>query len=134
MSDEKIDHAALVGDVEAALGHYATHEHEHRLLSRVLAALEAAQQAPAVDVDRAVKIIAPWFQGSSERLARKAIDFLIASGILLDAAEVEARGLEKAADIADSIGHVNNNQHSHVAWEAAEAMRARAQQVREGNA
>lgn len=126
MSD---DVKALIAEARA-IADYSDRQQSYgasRVIRELADALEAAQQAPAVDVDRAVKIIAPWFQGSSERLARKAIDFLIASGLLLGAAEVEARGLENAAEIAKSELRYPSA-HSVEDW-----LRARAQQVREGN-
>lgn len=61
--------------------------------------------------------------GHDKWLCFQVADQLIASGILLDAAEVEARGLEKAAEVTDALTPGGQM------W-----LRARAQQVREGNA
>ena len=103
---------------------------------RLADALEAAQQAPAVDREALARELfiadnwgvpsggADWDEGRvhESRIAQmyRLADGLVASGILQDAAEIEARGLEKAADIM-GMGEGR--------W-----LRVRAQQVREGNA
>lgn len=93
-------------------------------------------QAPAVDRLAAIDALAKqdalseevW--SSREFIYGPLVDALIASGILQDAAEVEARGLEKAADATKTPR--DGAPYEVWAW-CSDWLRARAQQVREGN-
>lgn len=97
-------------------------------------ALEASVQAPAVDkqvIIRDMQSIQRWWHLSGNDGPADPdyiVDGLIDSGVLQDAAEVEARGLEKAADdLTPGEDKVDD-------WGIqAGLLRARAQQVREGN-
>lgn len=123
---------------------------ESKLIADLAGALEAAVQAPAVDREALARYFymdnAGWEDSAVEHwdylidrirkgieaghdkwLCFQAADRLIASGVLQDAAEVEARGLEKAAD-ALCPASVTVGPYSM----AANELRARAQQVREG--
>lgn len=109
-------------------------------------ALEAAQQAPAVDREALVKLLQSEGVVGGNVVASE----IIASGILQDAAEVEARGLEKAADeireqmIADELAMhdltysaelpPNSKIMLNGAQRFMERQFVRAQLVREGNA
>lgn len=97
-----------------------------------------AQQAPAVDREALTREIWRLLDSDdyggcdcgyvSPRCSPALAVDLIASGILLDAAEVEARGLEKAAEMVWS-----GSPQGPESEDAVERLRARAQQVREGN-
>jgi len=106
------------------------------------AALEAAQQAPAVDREALARLIDPWawdygnpespaVQMSRSVALAKAdatIASGVASGILLDAAEVEARGLEKFVQWVRKTKGAGQMSLEYSIWALAFA-----QQVREGN-
>lgn len=112
-------------------------------------ALEAAQQAPAVNREtlsvQIARNVGHWAirvpgaeNISGHELFRELAGAVIAAGILKDAAEVEARGLEKAADIAEHptwhpLGRLNDAEQT-VSIRIAHAVRSCAQRVREGNA
>lgn len=163
MSAEKFDHAALIAEarnetacicpdlLDGPARSCGEHGDEHsRLFARVIDALEAVQQTPAVDTGKAAKAI--WevlWPGTSDVMddaelgqeraqVARVLFSLTGSGILLDAAEVEARGLEKVADALIADEYDPDDQ----VWEPVSGtymhpsgwLRARAQQVREGNA
>jgi len=98
---------------------------------------DAALQVPAVGREELADHVETFMDGlrAETRLyadlyKTRLVESIIASGILQDAAEVEARGLEKAADeIAGGFRGLGN-----VEWIPRTALVARAQQVREGNA
>ena len=116
-----------------------------RMVRDLADALEVTQQAPAVNADGPVGEIRAAYVEYAESAefptqkhyeewkaaggAEKEFDSMIA--------EVEARGLEKAARIVDVVVLVNggaNKDKNEAAVIAADDIRARAQQVREGNA
>lgn len=193
MSDEKIDHAALIENARQGAADIREHEYESHhwsadLIDRLRVALEAAQQAPknlsteswgagtvlgsaqpsgaanahlrdpqallsrvapeaqqapAVDREALVKFLrenenythdpdADGWVFSAEMAATG----LFASGILQDAAEVEARGLEKAAMLCDDkwgeFAYIDSQGVIGYAT-VPEILNEAAQQVREGN-
>lgn len=91
---------------------------------------------PAVDREALARWVSPfaWREPLADggKVIRveslRRVDALIASGVLQDAAEVEARGLEKLADLYSPGGMTVGHYGQH-----AESIRARARQVREGN-
>lgn len=98
------------------------------VLNRAADALEASEQAPAVDRETLAKWLGAYRGLGLDHYEQ--VDNLVASGILQDAAmlerEAEARGLEKAAEAAF---RVTANMHGGFSnW-----LSRRAQQVREGN-
>lgn len=132
-----------------------------RVIRELVAALEAAQQAPAVDREALVNLLERVklpTQGGAYAEKGYADDFNdgvsaaidaveSASGILLDAAEFEERGLEKAARISERIAddaEVRRNDplangvywdgFSRGTWAVKRGVTFRAQQVREGKA
>ncbi len=92
------------------------------------AALEAAITSPAVDREALIQAL---IQAGADRygvVKRESdvswvADSLLTSGILRDVRDVQAEQRERDAQIADSIGHQENNRYSHIAWEAAQAIR-----------
>jgi len=114
-------------------------------------ALEASVQAPAVDREALKRLLVDAELASVMRImsdgypstairtnegaAEVAVDAVLASGILLDAREVEARGLEKAADeFWERLPDGTGNGRAYNSHRVATMLRARAQQVREGDA
>lgn len=123
MSD---DVKALIAEANAVEEMSLQDDYAAGLIARLADALEAAQQAPAVDREALARLIDPWawdygnpaspaVQMSRSVALAKAdatIASGVASGILQDAAEVEARGLEKAGaevrEWADSLDEHNS--------------------------
>lgn len=153
MSAEKI--TALIAEARSAqggrfYGPISDNPDALDLIARLADALEASVQAPAVDTGKAAKaiwdVLWPGTSGvmddaelGSDRAQVARILFaLTGPGILQDAAEVEARGLEKAADTLTAEEYDPDDQ----LWEPVSGtymhpsawLRARAQQVREGTA
>lgn len=108
---------------------------------RLADALEAATASPAVDREALVNVLnspehapmsdhdprdgscrsCPW---PVHMLAADDIaDHLFASLDWRDVRDVQAEQRERDAQIADSIGHQENNRYSHIAWEVAQAIR-----------
>lgn len=128
--------------------------HIAEVLEQCADALEAVQQTPAVDREALAHEVARWLPVTMQDpdewaldRARLIVQWLIASGILQDAAEVEARGLEKAEKIArdveaeavvkrDESDYPESHYGQHLDGQArgAQVVAQRiAQQVREGN-
>lgn len=146
MTDEKI--TALIARATKIVSGFA-HDGmvaEHDAVYLVAAALDASVQAPAVDREAAIGVLTANQSSCGDSalignkyLAGRVVDTLLASGILHDAAEVEANALEKAAEkwlhgawgdtprrsdrIADRMA---------ASQFAGDWLKARAQQVREG--
>ncbi len=114
-----------------------------------VATLEAVQQTPAVDTDALaywlwfIHIIGTPKQGAEawadmsavmKSLYGRQADRILASGILQDAAEVEARGLERLIDRVTDDGLVQMFGGEKFVSVALLVSEARAQQVREGKA
>ena len=131
------DHAALVAEAREMV---ALWERERGMgwrndwlmhVVRLADALEAVQQAPAVDREALAAVIHERFNIARGRggVAPLALaDQILAAGILLDAAEVEARGLESWIDEWPTTPGDGT-----FLADVARAGRARAQRVREGN-
>lgn len=146
MSD---DVKALIARAQEFAGWLEPSEGQTAELIRDLAdALEAAQQAPAVDREALARLIDPWawdygnpaspaVQMSRSVALAKAdatIASGVASGILQDAEEVEARGLERLIERVTDAGVVQIFGGEKFVSVALLVSEARAQQVREGNA
>lgn len=124
------DESKLIADLADALEAAQPQGEYHEGLEEgiKIGRAEAAQQAPAVDREALVKLLQSEGVVGGNVVASE----IIASGVLQDAAEVEARGLEKAAGIARAYkSHPTAlDQADHIASILVE----RAQQVREANA
>ena len=122
------DHTALIAEARTWAG---SGEMVKDIIFRLAAALEAVQQTPAVDREALAAVIHERFNIARGRggVAPLALaEQIFASGILLDAAEVEARGLEKAAEEVSGFTGLSD-----IRWVSRAALITRAQQVREGN-
>lgn len=129
---------ALIAEARADASDIRDMEHESYhwvagLIDNLADALEAATVAPAVDREALARFFDPWawdygdpskgaVQVSRTESLAKA-DAVIASGFLRDVRDVQAEQRERDAQIADSIGHQENNRYSHIAWEVAQAIR-----------
>lgn len=149
MSDDvKTVAQEILDRAEGQIGTHSTDCHKYHLAcfaAFVADALEAVQQTPAVDTGKAAKAI--WevlWPGTSdvmddaelgqERAQVARILFaLTGSGILQDAAEVEARGLERLIERVTDDGLVQVFGGEKFVSVALLVSEARAQQVREGN-
>lgn len=137
MSNEKIDHAALVAEIRDTM---KRQEWLPALLGiRAADALEAAQQTPAVDRGQLVNALgvalANAYDDDSVVIVEESVAVqLFASGILQDAAEVEARGLERLIERVTDDGLVQVFGGERFVSVALLVSEARAQQVREGKA
>ena len=137
MSD---DVKALIADARKAEDSRWTDQQEADLIGRLADALEAARQAPAVDRQALISSLANaecWEKddvGGWAFVPELGADRLFASGILQDAAEVEARGLERLVERITGDGLVQVFGGEKFVSVALLVSEARAQQVREGNA
>ena len=116
---------------------------------RLADALEAVQQTPAVDREALARVMTNtasrsgvnWYHQQTAEYREPFLRFaeaIIASGILLDAAEVEARGLSEFADWFVNTSSTVGGKPMFTGSEVAEILRGpkpfgMAQQVREGN-
>lgn len=151
------DHAALIAEVDAAAADWRrvygkpNYPENLTLALRPCDALQAVQQTPAVDREALAahfhrdawtlsdeQWVEEYVADNREHYKRQSLaraDAVIASGILLDAAEVEAGGARGAYREARRLlrGEFEPLVMREPDWRNVDAELLRAQQVREGN-